>query len=425
MLCQAAMLRLLVASVVLVALASSPAGAQCDPYAQETEIKIPRALQLATTCGNGRIDTFATECVQRVSGGCGYPTKTSRSCTKTQETCDGRAFNGDTCKARGYTGGSLRCVSSCTLVDYARCTVCPSTGVCRERAVRYDQFEDITLLAQGNTIRAFWYDDVKGFYVADVDDHGTLGKPRKLAGSGSFRLIPVQVGTSALTVVGEENKLQLSVVPASGAPTLVAVPGRSAPLFMPVLPTSTNNLAVAILGSATDANVLLVDAAGQSQPLTAVYGQNAYRRAALVAVAPGKHTLRWAKYEATITAEPGDLLLMMYDYTTNVSLVRKGHTILADAGSFHTLSGVESKDVALDGKPIATFGATEDVIGTVKHARTANAPTAPLLAPIVYERKLVSVARTSALEVHAARIPRSDDGAGQHTLAIAVHAIGP
>ncbi|NVB77857.1 MAG: hypothetical protein HOV81_05625 [Kofleriaceae bacterium] len=412
------MLRLLAAGFVFLAVASTRADAQCDPYTQEQKIKIPPALQLATTCGNGRIDTYATECVQRVSGGCGYPTQTSKECVKTQEVCDGRAFGDNTCKAFGFVGGSLRCASSCQVVDYSQCTVCAAAKGCRERAVRWNQFEDITLLAQGEAVRAFWY-DATHYYVADIDKRGALGKSRELAVMGSTRLIPTLVGTSAITMVGTEDNLQLSVVPAKGAPSLVPVPGRMITFFMPIIPTSTPDLALAITGDLVDGTILLVDPTGKSRPLTAVYGQNAYRRAALIPIDPGKHTLRWATVEVDVTAQKGDFLFVMYDYTTNAVVVRNGRAVRYD-GPARTLT-TESKDVLLDGKQVASFGPSEDVIGTVKHARAAAiAPTAQVLAPLVYERKLVSIARTSKLEVQAARVPRSDDSEADHTLAIAV-----
>ena len=45
------------------------AHAQCDPYSQESEVAIPKQLQLAKTCGNGRIDTYAVSCTLHRSGG--------------------------------------------------------------------------------------------------------------------------------------------------------------------------------------------------------------------------------------------------------------------------------------------------------------------------------------------------------------------
>lgn len=417
-------MRALAASLAVLALASTRADADCDPYTQEAKIKIPRELRLATTCGNGRIDTYATVCVRRVFGGCGLPTKSSEECTKTEEACDGRALGGNTCKAFGYAGGSLRCTSSCRRVDHSHCTVCPASGVCHERAVRVSEFDDITLLAQGNAIRAFWY-DAKHYFVADVDERGKLGKPRELAASGPVRLIPVQVGASALTIVGTENNLKMSVVPATGAPSLVGLPGRSVTLFMPILPTSKPDLALAIVGGPYDGNIVLVDAAGQSRPLTAVYAQNTYRRAALIAIAPGKHTIRWSKVEVDVTTQQDDFLLMTYDYTTSVSVVRKGRAMSYDS-AVRTLSDAESNEVLVDGKRVASFGPSEDVIGTDKYPRTAaTPPTAELLAPLVYERKLVSVARTSKVEVHAARVSRSVDENADYTLAIAVRSLAP
>jgi hypothetical protein len=186
-----------------------------------------------------------------VAGGCGYPTHTAKECETAEEVCDGRAFAGNTCKEFGYAGGSLRCVSSCQRVDYSRCRVCAASKGCRERAVRWNQFGDFTLLAQGETIRAFWY-DAKHYFVADLDERGSIGKPRELAAMESGRLLPTLVDTSALTIVGTEDHLQLSVVPETGPPSLVPLPGRSATLFMPLIPTSTSDLAIAIVGSVFD-----------------------------------------------------------------------------------------------------------------------------------------------------------------------------
>jgi hypothetical protein len=145
----------------------------------------------------------------------------------------------------------------------------------------------------------------------------------------------------------------------------------------------------------------------------------------LIAIAPGKHTIRWASGEADISTEKGDLLLVMYDYTTSASIVRNGRAV-PYTGSIRTLTGAESKEVLVDGKQVASFGPSEDVIGTVKHPRVAaSAPTTRPLAPLVYEGKLVTTARTSKLEIQAARVPRGEDPEDGYTLAIAVRSLAP
>lgn len=414
------MLRLVALVAAALIVAPSPAAAQpCDPYSSSSEAPIPRALRLRTTCGNGRLDTYATACELRVSGGCGLPTHRSTSCTKTREICDGRALGGQTCQALGYAGGALRCAATCDRLDVARCTLCLAPGACRERTVSWDAYQDVTLVAQGRTIRAFWY-DARAFQVADIDDQGALGPPTVLAPMGSFRLVPMRVGTSALTIVGAMDQPQLSVVPATGAPRLVPLPGKVGTLFLPLLPVPGKALALAILGEPYDAKLVLVDPVGKLHPLAPVYGQNVYRRAALVPIAPGKHVVRFETYEVDVVTQPGDLLWLMHDYKTLVMLARGGAA--APLGNaVRTVPNSGTTEVAVDGKVIASFGPTEDVIGRKRYPLvTKPQPTRKLLAPHAYEGE-VSIARTATREVHAARVRQGDAVENApSTLAIAV-----
>ncbi|HEU0036206.1 MAG TPA: hypothetical protein VFQ53_36585 [Kofleriaceae bacterium] len=416
------MLRTL-ALLVAVALPARAHAQPCDPYSSEVEIPIPPALQLRKTCGNGHIDSYATSCVKYESGGCGHPTRSSQRCTKTQEVCDGKAFGESSCKAFGFAGGTLRCASTCDRVELDRCAACLSPATCHEQVVGALDFQDITVIAQGPTIRAFWYDDQQ-YYVADVDAKGNLGARRTLAAMGSFRLVPMQIGTSALTIVGPMETPQLSVVPAKGAATLVPLPGRSGTLFLPLLPVVGKDLGLAIVGEPYEAKILLVDPAGKSQPLTAVYAQNAYRRSALVPLAPGKHVIRWSKYEADVVTEKGDVLWLMFDYRLFAYVVHNGSVVQLTAP--RELAGPEQPTVAIDGASVASFGTTEDVIGGVKHALPTKTPAVKLLAPRAYDGG-VSIARTATREVHAAHIAHgdADPDTARATLAIAVRALAP
>lgn len=229
---------------------------------------------------------------------------------------------------------------------------------------------------------------------------------------GSQRIVPVQLGTTALAVVpGPGDKPHLSIVPATGKPKLVPLRGPGGIAHLPVIPGK--DAALVIVGDLLD--VELVDATGTIKPLAPFYGQNAYRRAATVPLAPGKHTLRFGEYETDVDARRGDLLCIVHDYKTHVAVLRNGRPVTT--GAFRNVP--ERPEVAVDGTVVASFGDTEDVIGGKKYARLKRTPSKKLLGELAYQGESLSIARTKGFEYHAARVPLGD-GEVPHTLAIAV-----
>ena len=388
--------------VLALAFAAHPAVAQpCDPVSGDEPAPVPLALRLTTTCGNGKIDTYASSCVDHVTGGCGLPMSHSLSCQKGPETCDGNALGGQTCSTLGYARGTLRCTATCARFALEGCSLCPAPATCRETTFTGPEFVDITLLAQGPRIRAFWSND-EHYFVADVDAKGGFSTPRRLDDVGALRVIPVLVGSSAMTIVGDAERPQLSIVEQSGRAKQVALPGQNGDVFMPIVPIERQPLALVITGQFYVAHVQLMDARGVARPLVPTYGHNTYRRVALVAIAPGKHRVRFGNVEGDLTAERGDLLLVSYDTTTLVEIVRRGAVTSTWIGESRTLPDA-SPVVVVDGATVVAFGELEDVVAGVKHARSQAPPPTHLFGDHAYDSE-VAIARTSQMEIQAARV---------------------
>lgn len=427
-------------ALVLVLAAAGDARADCDPYSSQREIAIPKALRLSSTCGNGRVDEYAVSCVQTMSGGCGLHTKTARSCVKNVEVCDGKALAGQTCAANGYAKGTLRCASSCDDLVYDRCTLCLPGATCKEQPVRARDYEDLTLIAQGSTVRAYWTDG-KELRMAEVDKRGALVHPASVAKIESVRLVPVQVGASAMTVTGPNEHPVLSIVNAKGTLSKVPLPGRMGMLFLPIIPVEGSPLGLIVVGNPYDPpKVLLVDETGATTSMTSLYASNVHRRVATVPLTAGKHRVTWGTFDDTLTAEAGDFLMVMHDGHPWLSVVRNGVALnpfpkgpAAAAGMAH---GVESPDVGLDGTVILSFGNLEDVALGTKHPRLMppNATLTRMFGDLAYDANHVAVARTSTIEVQASRVrPPGDPArydeesskAPKHTLVIGVRSLVP
>lgn len=423
---------------VSVGAAKNQAFADCDPYSTHKVLPIPKALRLASTCGNGRVDEYATSCQATTFGGCDMTSKTTSSCTKQREVCDGKALAGQTCATSGYAKGTLRCASSCGDFIYDRCTVCLPGSTCREQSVRPVDYEDLTLIAQGSTVRAYWTDG-KQLRMADVDKHGALVRQKAIAKIESLRLVPVQIGASAMAVSGPNEHPVLAIVNVTGTLSKVALPGQAGMLFLPILRVEGSALGLVVIGNQYESpKVLLVDESGATKPMTSLYASNAHRRIAAVPLSAGTHRVRWGTFDDTLTAEAGDFLMVMYDGHPWLSVVRSGIALnpfpKGPAAAAGTTPGVESPDVSLDGKTIMSFGILEDVALGAKHAppQQSNAGLTHMFGDIAYDANHVAVARTSTIEVQASRVrPPGDparydyDKGPRHTLVIAVRSLIP
>lgn len=412
------------------------ASAQCDPYSRDTEIPVPRALRLSSTCGNGRVDAYATSCEQKVSGGCGAPRSTTRSCVKTKETCDGRALDGQSCATLGYATGKLRCAATCDDFVYDGCAVCRAGTSCQERRVRASDYEDLTVFAQGSTVRAYWTNS-RELRMADITATGALARQTTIAKVEATRLVPVQVGDSTLVVTGPRDHPVLSIVPANGTIAQTPLPGHIGPMFLPVVPVEGRPLAVVITEAQVGGpNVRVVDERGAPQPITALYAQNVHRRLAIVPLAPGKHRVRWATFEDELTAKPGDALIVMFDQHPWLSIVRGGVAANPFPDGPRPAPGAttESHDVGLDGTVILSFGGLEDVaLGSKRPLlRPSSAGLTHVFGEIAYDGNRVSVARTSTVEVQAVRVRAPGDASRydfdkrpDESLAISVRSLAP
>ncbi len=409
-------------ALVLAALARI-ASAQCDPYTQRTEVPIPKALQLASTCGNGRIDVYASECTKIESGGCGLQTHSSVECSKPTEVCDRGNLNGRTCAGEGYAGGTLACAPSCLDLIFDRCTLCMPGSTCQERTVVAREWEDVSLIAQGETVRAFWYDRTH-YYFAEVDAKGALVNRQTLSDMGSTRLVPVQVGDSALTIVGPSDHPQLSVVDVHGKATLTPLAGQSGMLFMPLVPAVDKPLGVVIVGSYMGAHVTVVDARGVAQPPAPLYARNIYRRVALLPLAAGAHHVQWSNYEGDVTSEAGDLLYVMFDYHHYIGVLHAGVATFPFTKQPQHVAGTtdntpEPPEILIDGKVVASMSATEDAVLGSKYPAPARPALLHVFGDIAYHGD-VAYARTSKLEIQATRLRHGDEDDSKGTLAVSV-----
>jgi hypothetical protein len=399
----------------------------CDPYTRESKVPVPKALQLATTCGNGRIDAYAFECTKRESGGCNYKTQTSVECPPAQELCDRGNLNNETCKSQGFAAGTLACATNCDSFRFDGCTLCLPGTTCTEQTVIARDFEDITLLAQGETIRAFWY-DTEHYYCADIDAKGKLVNRQTLGDVASVRLVPAQIGSSALTIVGAMDHPQLSIVDARGKATLSPLAGTIGMVFLPITPVVGKPLGVMMVGEIFDAHVTIVDERGKAVTPTPLYARNAHHRIALLPLTAANHHVQWSNLEDDFTAEPGDLLFVMHDFRNYAGILRKGVMIRTSPAGTHHVNGTndytpEPSDILLDGRVVVTFSDKEDVVLGAKRPNTGRPAPPHVFGELVYTSDEVPFARSSKLEVQVARVKRpdaGDDDKAKGTLVISV-----
>ncbi|MBA3396351.1 MAG: hypothetical protein H0T89_27220 [Deltaproteobacteria bacterium] len=422
--------------VVLAALVPARrADAQhCLPFTTQTVVPIPRALRLKTTCGNGRIDTYAKSCERTRGGGCGRDIAERTTCLKLPERCDGRALDGQTCVSAGYAGGALRCASTCDDFSYDRCTMCKPGTSCKERLVRADECTDLRLFAHGSVVRAYWT-NARELRMADVDPSGALVREQTLAKIVSTRLVPVQVGTSTMTIIGPPNKPVLLVIDGSGKRSQITLPGEAGMVFLPIIPVEGKPLGLIVVGTPFQSpHVLLVDERGASRPLVELYAQNAHRRVAVVPLAAGKHRVRWSTFDDELTAEAGDFLMVMNDGPW-LSVIRNGiATNPFPKGPAAATSSTPVPEVTLDGKVIVAFGWAEDVAFGKQYPRVP--PGSQALARVfgehAYTASHIEVARTATHEVQASCVrppgnPEHQDFVThpRHTLAVSVRELTP
>jgi hypothetical protein len=400
----------IIVSFFAVSFAAGRADAQCDPYSQQTEVPVPKPLRLKTTCGNGRIDDYATRCQRTTSGGCGHPATEATSCPKQPEMCDRTALGGQTCASQGYANGVLRCASTCDDFVYDRCTLCMPGTSCKERRVRASDFEDLQLFAQGSTVRAYWTDATQ-LRMADVDQRGALVRQKSIAKIESTRLVPVQIGASAMVITGPLEHPVLSIVSGNGTLSRVPLPGQAGMVFLAIVPIEGKPLGLIVVGTPFQSpHVLTVDEQGASQPMGALYASNPHRRAAVVPLSPGKHRVRWSTFEDELTAQPGDFLMVMHDGRSWLSVVRNGIATNPFPKGPRPAAGpptaLDPPEVSLDGTVIMSFGRLEDLALGQKHAvaQRSNTGLPRVFGDHAYDASNVSVARTSTLEVQAARV---------------------
>lgn len=397
--------------LVLVALARSAHAQHCDPASSTQKVPVPQALQLATTCGNGRLDTYALSCTHQTSGGCGQPPRSSTTCETATELCDGAVIgNRESCKTLGFGSGTLRCKASCDGFDTDPCSMCRPGFACHEESE--GPYYRITALAQGQTLRLFWIDG-RAFRVADLDAKGALVNKRTVADVKKTDLIPMLVGTSALALLDDDQHPALSIVPAKGEPRRLALPdavGQSS-WTAPIVPLVDKPLAFVITGASGREQLTLVDETGESKPLAApLYARNSLRRLALVPIEPGRHHVRWSDQEGDLETEKGDLLLAWSDASstlTSVEIVRGGRVYDAWKGRPKIVPGPELREIRVDGKALVKFGDRADVLAGTKFTRRAVAPLAHVFGAQAYEAGEVVSARTKTRELQATRVKQT------------------
>jgi hypothetical protein len=280
--------------------------------------------------------------------------------------------------------------------------LCKPGTTCTERSVVARDWQDVTLIAQGETVRAFWYDSTN-FYCADVDIKGALANQQTLAGVGPTRLVPVKVDDSAMTIVGPQDHPALSVVDKRGKATLAPLAGTAlrGTLFLPVVPVVDKPLGVVIVGDTFNAHVTIVDARGTPQKPAPLYARNAYRRVALLPIPRGTHHVRYANLEGDITTETGDLLYLVYDYHHSFAVLHEGVAAFPFKKWPQHVPGTndstpEPADVVVDGNVVASFAPTEDVVLGAKHAVPGRSAISRTTATSASRRRASSRSRPHA-----------------------------
>jgi hypothetical protein len=381
-----------IALVVLVALART-AHSQCDPFSSSQTIEIPKQLRLENTCGNGRIDMYATSCDHVQSGGCGQPNRDENYCRKELEVCDGRALSNTSCKKLGFTGGPLRCQSHCMSFDTSACTLCPAGSSCHEEHA--SEYAQLRLMVQGEHVRVYYTQEYKTARVADVDlATGALVNRRVL---GARPAVMTQIGTSAIGFVGTSEKPELVIVKADGA-----VEQKPASKSGALLAAYDQPLGVIVADSKP--NVIVIDETGAPQPTTPLLARDEQRTLLLEPLTPGSHHALWDAYEADLVAKQGDVLFVMRDtqHTFWLGVLRDGVVITPPSPKRAPKPSPEA--VVLDGQVVLTINAIESIAHGVHHRVAVSKPT-PMLGELAYrDARFFTVAQTATTEVHAALI---------------------
>jgi hypothetical protein len=405
----------------LVLILARPALAEqpCDPYSGEEPQPIPPALRLANTCGNGRIDTYATACTMHVSGGCGHKERRDVGCDQATETCDGRDVRGQTCRDLGFAGGTLGCKAGCGELETSGCTLCAAGARCAELPRQTLNTDQLMVVARGAAVRAFWVVGGRALMTATVDARAQLGVPTAI-GRYENPVIATVIGRGDawLVVIGERTHPALAVVHADGKVTTTPLPGEYASIAWPILPIPGGDTSAVLVGTLNNYPAIVVtDARGTVSPAAApLYAANLYNRLALVPLRAGRHAVRWGGWQGEVVAQAGDALALMFQPEVGSEPI-----LLVDVWRGGKLSGVAwtpspalapgpSVTVAVDGAPVASFGKIRDVIDGKPHPVTPlvmPAPTAHPLLPLAYEptgltdAPRLTVAETPDFDVHA------------------------
>ena len=426
---------------------AGPASASppCDPFSVDQPQPIPMALRLANTCGNGKIDTYATACTLRIAGGCGQKETRASSCEQQTETCDGNAVGGQTCRGLGFAGGKLRCTRGCLELDTSGCTLCEAGAVCTELSRRTANYRDLIVVARGEVVRAFWVVADQDLMTATIDAHARLGVPTRVGTyQSSIIATATGLGPSWMEVIGEPTRPALAVIHGDGEISTTPLSGSYPSIAWPILPLPEGDTAAVLVGALNNYPALAVtDAAGKVTPATApLYAANLFYRVALVPLTAGRHVIRQQHGQAAFVFEEGDALALLLKPEVGVP-----STLLINLWRGGTMTGlawtpttevVTPSTVDLDGRRLATFSATQDVIdGKIYPVApmVMPEPGAHPLLPIAYQATgftiapRLSVAQTPAFDVHAylLELPAGPDDVVRSRAAIGVvpHARAP
>jgi hypothetical protein len=95
----------------------------CDPVSFHQPMPIPSGTELV--CGDGRVGEYTRSCSAMCSGGCpGVGGCGPTQCARAREVCDGADLDGQSCRTRGFSGGTLACDAGCERFDVSGCDVC-------------------------------------------------------------------------------------------------------------------------------------------------------------------------------------------------------------------------------------------------------------------------------------------------------------
>jgi hypothetical protein len=305
----------------LCGLTSAAAQAQCDPTSNEVPARAPREQQLSTTCGNGKLDAYATNCVRRSSGGCGHPYTQALVCEPAQESCDGAELAGQTCQSFEFGGGKLGCRKSCIEFDTSRCTLCArgEGKTCRELVLPgpLRPFASFQVLPVGDTLRAFWVSlvkDVSHLVTAPLkDDLSGLARPAVDLGTAYSDPVARSGGWFFLDRNAREAGV-LRKVDLQGRVTTIptGLPDDAAQLHL--LISEKEDRLVVVSGALNGViHVAVFDGSGARVPFPSapLYVRNEWHRAVLTPLAAGPVSVQLGKEQLELTAQADDQLIMV------------------------------------------------------------------------------------------------------------------